>query len=457
MANGVLEDIKKENLNKRMNFFIVIQNMFKGYPIEIGFFDCAFQPLAPTSFTSETAKLIANLSEQKKLNIKKDMNYYYFSKVISSENLPAEDFPDGFFLKEFPSEFYVIGKVEHESVKFEFLFRIIEMMVEMNIRNIQEQGIASGLFRQALQNTIDELKKYNDREIELRTSFQKYIPARVVNEIMSKNKSDLMKGQISEVTILFTDIRGFSSLAEKYSTENVVSMLNDYFSFMIDIVLENGGDIYKFMGDGMMAVFESGKDNAFKALNTALQIKKGLVSFNEKRKKNDQFLINMGIGIHTGKVLIGNIGNEKRSDYTLIGDAVNIASRLENLTIKYNAFLVITDTTYKLIQDRIVARELDSIRLRGRKSPLVIYDVLGYQDEINDTIISALKEYNQGLIQYRIKRWEGAMVHFNKVLSYLNEDEPSNIYLKRCTFYYSNPPSEEWDGVIDSENLGYDF
>ncbi len=457
MDDGVLEDIKKENLNKRMNFFIVIQKMFKGYPIEIGFFDCAFQPLAPTSFTSETARLIANLSGQKKLNIKKDMNYYYFSKVISSENLPAEDFPDGFFLKEFPSEFYVIGKVEHESVKFEFLFRIIEMMVEMNIRNIQEQGIASGLFRQALQNTIDELKKYNDREIELRTSFQKYIPARVVNEIMSKNKNDLMKGQISEVTILFTDIRGFSSLAEKYSTENVVSMLNDYFSFMIDIVLENGGDIYKFMGDGMMAVFESGKDNAFKALNTALQIKKGLVSFNDKRKKNDQFLINMGIGIHTGKVLIGNIGNEKRSDYTLIGDAVNIASRLENLTIKYNAFLVITDTTYKLIQDRIVARELDSIRLRGRKSPLVIYDVLGYQDEINDTIISALKEYNQGLIQYRIKRWEGAMVHFNKVLSYLNEDEPSNIYLKRCTFYYSNPPSEEWDGVIDSENLGYDF
>ncbi len=458
MDDNLLESIKNENLMKRVNFFTMIQKMFEGYPIEVGFFDCDFQPLAPTSFTPETASLIASLRrEHNSLNIKQDKNYYYFSKVMTASKFPAIEFPDGFFIKEFPSAFYVIGKVEHDSVKMEFFFRLLEMMVELNIRNIQEQAIASSLFRQTLENTIGELKELNDKETSLRTAFQRYIPAKVVNDIIYKDDSDLAKGKINEVTILFTDIRGFSSITEKNSTEQVVSMLNSYFSFMIDIVLDNDGDIYKFMGDGMMAVFEGGKENAFKALNTALMIKNELTRFNEERKAQGQFEINMGVGIHTGKVLIGNIGNSKRSDYTLIGDAVNIASRLEALTKKYGSFLVITDTTYKLIQERIVARELDSIRLKGWNSPLVIYEVMGHQWDISESINSALIEYNQGLIQYRIKKWEGAMIHFNRVLNYINKDEPTLIYLKRCSHYISNPPSEDWDGIIGSENIESDF
>ena len=453
MGETGFEIIDSENIEKKILFFETIQRVFSEYPVKISFFGMDFEPLSPGDISKETAILLSEGTQSSEIIVKHDKNHYYFSRIILSKQFPAADFPDNYFIKGFPEKFYVIGRLDSPIINLDLYFKMIDLLVNFSIRNFQEQGIGSNLFKKTLEATISEMKAMNDKEHRLRQIFQRYVPAKVVKEILNIDEKDFLKGHITEVTILFTDIRGFTSLAETLTPDNLVEMLDDYFSFMINIILQFEGDIYKFMGDGMIAVFEGTAAQSMKALEAALEIKNTLVRFNYKRKEKGLVELNMGIGINSGKVLIGNIGNEKRSDYTIIGDVVNIASRLEHLTKKYNSFLVITDTTFKLIQEHLIARELDSIRVKGRVTPLVIYEVIAKADETDESMLEMLKEYNQGLILYRIRQWEGAMHHFRNVIKIRDNDGPALIYMDRCFRYTLNPPPEHWDGIIDAESI----
>ena len=187
-----------------------------------------------------------------------------------------------------------------------------------------------------------------------------------------------------DAAILFSDIRSFTSISEKMDAKSVVSMLNEYFTEMVDVVIKEDGVVDKYIGDAIMAVFGAPvtkPDDALHAVRAAVGMRKALEALNEKLVKRGMAPIKTGIGIHTGEVVAGNIGSEKRMEYTVIGDAVNLASRLESATKELGAPILISDDTYELVKDHVEARAVKEITVKGREKPVMTYEILGLTGE----------------------------------------------------------------------------
>jgi adenylate cyclase len=182
------------------------------------------------------------------------------------------------------------------------------------------------------------------------------------------------------VTILFSDIRGFTSISEQLEAQELVALLNEYFTEMVDIVMDHGGVVDKYIGDAIMVIFGApvpGANDALNAVRAALAMRESLARLNTRLEARGAQIIRTGIGIHSGEVIAGNIGSERRMEYTVIGDAVNLASRLESSTKDLGADLVISEATYALTRDHIVARPLGTISVKGREQPVDVYAVDG--------------------------------------------------------------------------------
>ncbi|HQG28210.1 MAG TPA: adenylate/guanylate cyclase domain-containing protein, partial [Candidatus Ozemobacteraceae bacterium] len=291
------------------------------------------------------------------------------------------------------------------------------------------------------------------KEKRVKSNLTRYMSKDLVDKLTSGAGSVELGGTKREVTILFSDIRGYTSLTEKLGPNEIVEMLNEYFSHMVDAIFKFDGVLDKFIGDAIMAVFGAPvplPDHALRSVKAALEMKNALTGFNEARVANGKVPIQIGIGISTGEVLCGNIGSNKRMEYTAIGDGVNLSSRLESATKLYRAMTLLSEFTYDQVKDHVFTRELDFIRVKGKQKPVRIYELLGEAGcRLDDPTMYAVDHFVKGHRLFFKRDFRLAQNEFEEALRKRPDDLASTLYLNRCRACIENPPPPTWDGVYD--------
>ena len=288
------------------------------------------------------------------------------------------------------------------------------------------------------------------REKRLRNTMSRYMSKTVVDKLMDSGEAEL-GGTGREVSVLFSDIRGFTSISERLGAKETVALLNEYFTDMVDIVFAHDGVLDKYIGDMIMAVFGSvlqSEQDASNAVTVGNKMMAALHDLNGRRIARGSEPIRIGVGISTGHVVAGNIGSLKRMEYTVIGDRVNLAERLQAANKFYGTSILLCDATWEAVKDNATAREIDLIRVRGMNTPVAIYEALGHHSEESFPHRSeVLETFSKGLVLYRQREWSKAERCFRQALAAHPDDGPSRVYLERCRIYRDEPPPTGWDGV----------
>lgn len=309
-----------------------------------------------------------------------------------------------------------------------------------------------------LESAYNQVKQYayksvlaKNSEERIRHIFQKYVPGEVIDEVLKAKGEKLLIGKKQNATILFSDIRSFTSFAENLSAEELVTILNTYFNVMVGIIMEHKGIIDKFMGDAIMALFGAPVqygDDPSQAVKTSLEMIHELEGFNKNQVRLGIRPFKIGIGLNTGNVVVGNIGSNQKLEYTCIGDTVNLASRLEGLTKMYGIPIIISEFTLKQAGTNVHARELDAVRVKGKVQPVRIYEPY---DDIAGGASDGYETFNEAISLYRSRNIEGALKLFNESKNILENDYPSTLYIDRCKELKQHPPAEDWDGVFTAK------
>ncbi|HUT53900.1 MAG TPA: CHASE2 domain-containing protein [bacterium] len=284
----------------------------------------------------------------------------------------------------------------------------------------------------------------------IKGAFSHYLSPAVIEQLV-KDPSKLNLGGVrKEMTAFFSDIQSFSSFSEKMEPEQLVHFLNIYLTEMCDIVLSYDGTIDKFEGDAIIAFFGAPldvPDHAAKACLCAAEIQKKMVEYRKEWLAAGWPEVHMRIGLNTGAMVVGNMGSKDRMDYTIMGDAVNLASRLESGAKQYKVYLMISEDTRDEAGDVIEVRELDAIRVKGKEQPVKVFEVLGKKGEVDPKKREAAKLFEKGLEMYRQRYWSQAVEQFKQALELAPNDGPSLTFMDRCEEYSENPPGSGWDGV----------
>ncbi len=293
------------------------------------------------------------------------------------------------------------------------------------------------------------------QEKRIKGTLSRYMTEEVAEKLLESG-GDVLGGQIQEASILFSDIRGFTSFTETLGANETVVLLNEYLSAMIDVVFMNHGILDKFIGDAILAVFgapfQTG-DDPDNAVTAAVDMMIALREFNLKRRAENKMPIDIGVGVNTDEVLSGNIGSEKRMEYTCIGDGVNLASRLEGVNKLFGTNILITENTRAKLKRDFHTREMDFIRVKGKENPIAIYEVLDFFDDAAFPNRSECVElFNEGIKSYRGQNWDPAEKYFSEVLRHRPQDAASQVYLDRRRHFKANPPGDDWDGVWTMES-----
>lgn len=284
-------------------------------------------------------------------------------------------------------------------------------------------------------------------------TLSKYLSPTVTKHLIDSGANPTAEvGKWKEVSILFSDIRGFTSLSEEISPDFLVRVLNEYLGEMTDIIFEHDGTLDKFIGDAVMAFWGAPLDDhlhATKAVSTALHMIRTVDAFNERNRKNGYPKLKLGIGIHTGKAIVGNIGSNKRLDYTIIGDSVNLASRLEGLTKEYGVPFLVSNTTYEAVKDFFIFRPLDIVVAKGKTQSVSIFQPLA-ERKPNPEVAKweyLSFQFNEAFKLYQQGHFTWALENFNKIKDKFPEDGPTLTYIERCQALIESPPTE-WKGVF---------
>ncbi len=294
-------------------------------------------------------------------------------------------------------------------------------------------------------NTAEKKRRY------IRHAFEHYLDPTVVDEI-SRNPDMLeLGGKEMELTAFFSDVAGFTEISEKLTAPQLVELLNEYLTAMTDILLSHKGRLDKYEGDLIMAVFGAPihyPDHATKACLVALDMQEKLKHMREVWKAEGKPLLHARVGINSGLMVVGNMGSKGTFNYTVMGDAVNLASRLEGVNKQYSTSIMLSEFTYALCKSDIIVREVDLIRVKGKAKPVSIFEVLGRSsDKLPSDVEQAVELFGLGLAAYRQKAWSEAIQFFERALQVRTDDGPSLTYLNRCKAYLTAPPPDDWDGV----------
>lgn len=284
---------------------------------------------------------------------------------------------------------------------------------------------------------------------EILNAFKKYVSPVLINEIMKDPSKLKLGGDKREVTIMFSDIRGFTSISERLTPEQLVHLLNEYLTEMANIILKNNGVVDKYMGDAIMAFWNAPldeKEHVYLACLTALEMKEKLIELHKNWESRKIPVLNIGIGINTGDAVVGNMGSYDRFDYTAMGDNINLGSRLEGINKEYGTSIIISNSTHEKIKDKFVCRELDLVAVKGRKEPVRIFELIGKKGEISSDKLKFISHFEEGLSLYRAQKWKDAVKMFEKCLS-MEKDYASSVFIERCRFFEKESPGKDWNKV----------
>ena len=285
----------------------------------------------------------------------------------------------------------------------------------------------------------------------IRHAFEHYVSPSVVKNILEHSEHPELGQEPKVLSALFSDIRGFTELAEGMSSATLTEFLAEFFTPMTEIIVEYGGTVDKYIGDAIMVFYGAPApqaDHAVRACKTAVEMMIKVEELRARWRAQGLPPIRIGLGINSGEMSVGNIGALERFDYTIIGDNVNLASRLEGTNKQYGTNIIISQFTYALLpKDDFTVRELDTVRVKGKKEPVTIYELFGY-----DRYFPQLQEladlFHEGLKAYKRQQWDDAVTAFQTVLEKYPDDAPAELYIQRCKDYRFSPPPPDWDGVF---------
>ncbi|WP_187358798.1 GAF domain-containing protein [Pseudoduganella aquatica] len=287
-------------------------------------------------------------------------------------------------------------------------------------------------------------------EKRLKATMSRYMDPGIADQMVA-NGAEMLGGKNVNATVLFSDVRSFTTITEQLGAQGTVALLNEYFTMMVDCIQREEGMLDKFIGDAIMAAFGipvAHEDDPDRAVRTAIAMMRELRAWNQLRVRDGKLAVDIGIGLNTDQVVSGNIGSKKRMDYTIIGDGVNLAARLESACKQYGAHILISEFTYRALRGTYRMRELDCVVVQGKTKPVSVYEVLDYHSEDSyPNLIDAMGLFRNGLINYRQRKWAAARKLFEEVLALNPGDKAAAMYVERCQRLAAEPPPDDWDGT----------
>ncbi|TAN71387.1 MAG: adenylate/guanylate cyclase domain-containing protein [Methylobacter sp.] len=290
----------------------------------------------------------------------------------------------------------------------------------------------------------------NRKKKQLGNIFGQYIPPELVEQMSQSEEEFSLKGESREMTVLFSDVRGFTTISEGMEPQELCELINDILTPVTRVIHEHKGTIDKYIGDAIMAFWGAPMHNpqhASYAVKAGLAILQALKTIQKDFKAKGWPEVDIGIGLNTGKMSVGNMGSQFRIAYTIMGDAVNLGSRLEGLTKQYGVKMIVSESTL-LAAPEFTYRELDKVRVKGKHKPITIYEPLGVTEDIGPEQLQILELLNQGLHHYRQQQWTSAQLIFEQLAQRYPHDKLYSIYLERIAYYLESPPEAGWDGAF---------
>lgn len=288
-----------------------------------------------------------------------------------------------------------------------------------------------------------------------RTYFEKYVSSNVVADILNRSDEfeNSLGGKRLPCTVLFSDIRGFTSMTESEDSQQLVFQLNEYLTEMVECVFNHQGTLDKFIGDAVMAVWgnaatEGPRDDARKAVLAALDMIGALDRLNRQWNQQGRPAFQIGIGLNHGDVIAGDMGSPRRKDFTVIGDAVNLASRLESLTKQYKIPIILGESVARLVRDDFVLQTVDRVRVKGKVQPVTIYTTRLEYNQVNTLLKEGLDTYERAIEHFMHRRFRAAEEDLATAAQSLSDDPLIQLYQDRCHTFLDAPPPEDWDGVV---------
>ncbi|PJC36802.1 hypothetical protein CO046_03880 [Candidatus Peregrinibacteria bacterium CG_4_9_14_0_2_um_filter_53_11] len=331
-----------------------------------------------------------------------------------------------------------------------------------------QQGVVLNVVYPALAlilTTLGVLWYRNESELKgqrrIKEAFSHYVSPVIVNELVKNPETLTLGGRRENITVMFSDIVGFTSLSEKLSPEDTVAILNDYLTAMTEVIFEFHGTLDKYQGDAIMALFGAplhDESHQVNACHSALRMRQALSGLHEKWNgieglpmKEELIKLDFRVGIASGNAVIGNVGSEKRFDYTAIGDIVNLGSRLESINRKYGTQVIVDKETFTAITEGtnpFCFRKLDIVRVKGKQIETDIFEVMGLSERMNDEMRIMLDDFENGRLAYCDRNFIDAKQYFTSILEHFPDDGPSQIYKNRCEFFLRTPPPRDWSPIV---------
>ncbi|MBI4535787.1 MAG: adenylate/guanylate cyclase domain-containing protein [Ignavibacteriae bacterium] len=323
--------------------------------------------------------------------------------------------------------------------KYQYLLTVISPTV----------AVVGGYFASTAYHYVIERKQ---RTL-IKAMFSTYVNPSVVEELILHPEKLKLGGERKELTVLFSDIEGFTTISEGMSPEKLVGILNEYLNTMTETIFRNRGTLDKYEGDALMAFWGApipNEDHAMLACISALEMQEALVVLRREWRAQGKPIINVRIGINTGDMVVGNMGGTGKFDYTVIGDSVNLASRLEGANRQYRTGILVSQRTYDLVKDRILGRELDLITVKGRSEPVTTFELIQrLNGPVDPKLEKFLECYAEGVRFFRQRCWSDAKTKFDEAFALRPGDYPTNLYIQRSSLFVMSPPPRDWNGVFE--------
>lgn len=331
-----------------------------------------------------------------------------------------------------------------------FFYRNFNILTEISATNVSIIGSFS------LTSIVNYFVEAQQKSF-ITNAFGQYLSPGVIKELIQYPSKLKLGGERRIMTAFFSDVAGFSAISEKLSPEELVALLNDYLSEMCEIIGRYEGTVDKFEGDAIIAFWGAPiptAEHALQACKASLEMDRRIKEMRKRFRQEGKPELYVRMGLNSGPMVVGNMGSNQRMDYTIMGDSVNLASRLEGANKFYGTNLMISESTYKMVKSEVEVKELDLIRVIGKNEPVRVYELLALKGKLPENIKRGCEFFKEALMLYRKQNFEEAIEMFEKVFDFIPNDPPARVYLKRCKEFSQRKPVPDWDGVYQLTSKG---